>query len=64
MQHKSWHRSLGFLRVAASSNNPVKHGLVRCVANWPYSTFHRLVKKGIYQMNWAGGNEDEVKCDD
>jgi len=25
---------------------------------------HRLVEKGIYQMNWAGGNEDEVKCDD
>ena len=44
--------------------NPVKHGLVKCVANWPYSTFHRLVEKGIYPMNWAGGNEDEVKCDD
>ncbi len=26
MQHKSWHRSLGFLRVAASSNNKIcKH---------------------------------------
>ena len=24
--------------------NPVKHGLVRCVADWPYSTFHRLVE--------------------
>ncbi len=44
--------------------NPVKHGLSRCVADWPYSTFHRLVEKGIYTMSWAGGNEDEVKCDD
>lgn len=44
--------------------NPVNHGLVRCVANWPYSNFLRLIEKGIYQMNWAGGNEDEVKCDD
>ena len=39
MQHKSWHRSLGFLRVAASSNNAMKrtvkgHGFVYgwCVA--------------------------------
>lgn len=44
--------------------NPVKHGLVKCVANWPYSTFHRLVEKAIYQMNWAGGHENEVKCND
>ena len=26
MQHKSWHRSLGFLRVAASSNLRDKQG--------------------------------------
>ena len=44
--------------------NPVKHGLVRCVADWPYSTFHRLVEKGIYPVNWAGGNEGEVNNDD
>jgi putative transposase len=35
--------------------NPVKHGLVRRVQDWPYSTFHRLVKQGIYPENWAGG---------
>jgi putative transposase len=28
--------------------NPVKHGLVKCVADWPYSTFHRLVAEGVY----------------
>ena len=37
--------------------NPVKHGLVERVANWPYSTFHRLVANGIYSANWAGGGE-------
>ncbi|MDO8413306.1 MAG: transposase [Gallionellaceae bacterium] len=37
--------------------NPVKHGLVECVADWPYSTFHRMVSEGIYPVNWAGGNE-------
>ena len=37
--------------------NPVKHGLVKQVADWPYSTFHRLVKAGVYPLNWAGGAE-------
>jgi len=34
--------------------NPVKHGLVKAVADWPYSSFHRDVKHGIYPNNWAG----------
>lgn len=34
--------------------NPVKHGLVKRVADWPYSTFHRLVERGIYPPDWAG----------
>ena len=41
--------------------NPLKHGLVRCVADWPYSTFHRLVEKGIYPQNWAGGKEGDLE---
>ena len=38
--------------------NPVKHGLVKCVSDWPYSTFHRLVLEGVYPPNWGGGMED------
>jgi putative transposase len=34
--------------------NPMKHGLVKRVADWPYSTFHRLVVDGIYPVDWAG----------
>jgi len=34
--------------------NPVKHGLVNTVREWPYSTFHRDVKRGIYPVDWAG----------
>lgn len=26
--------------------NPVKHGLVKQVKDWPYSTFHKLVEQG------------------
>ncbi len=35
--------------------NPVKHGLVNNVADWPYSSFHRYVKAGLYPDDWAGG---------
>ncbi|HEY0661198.1 MAG TPA: transposase, partial [Lysobacter sp.] len=34
--------------------NPVKHGLVVRVVDWPYSTFHRLVVEGVYPVDWAG----------
>ncbi len=33
--------------------NPVKHGLVAKVADWQYSSFHRLVAKGIYPVDWG-----------
>ena len=28
--------------------NPVKHGLVRQVEDWPWSTYHKYVKEGLY----------------
>ena len=34
--------------------NPMKHGLVSRVADWPYSSFHRAVKQGVYTNNWCG----------
>lgn len=34
--------------------NPVKHGLVNAVADWPYSSFHRLVRRGTYPADWGG----------
>ena len=36
--------------------NPVKHGLVERVIDWPYSSFHRYVKQGLYAESW-GNNE-------
>lgn len=35
--------------------NPVKHGLVSRVQDWPYSSFHRHVKQGVYPTNWGAG---------
>jgi putative transposase len=34
--------------------NPVKHGLVMRVRDWPFSSFHRMVKLGVYPEDWAG----------
>lgn len=33
--------------------NPVKHGLVRKAIDWPYSTFHRYLHKGVYTPDWG-----------
>ena len=43
--------------VAYIHFNPVKHGQVRQVGEWPYSTFHRYVREGIYSEDWAGAPE-------
>lgn len=39
--------------------NPMKHGLVERVADWPYSTFHRYVQAGALPADWGGG-EDRI----
>lgn len=38
--------------------NPVKHGLVTRVRDWPHSSFHRMVKDGVYPEDWAGDLPD------
>jgi putative transposase len=37
--------------------NPLKHGLVKRVGDWPHSSFHRYVRAGILPMDWAGDAE-------
>jgi putative transposase len=34
--------------------NPVRHGHVARVADWPHSTFHREVRAGRLPADWAG----------
>lgn len=34
--------------------NPVKHGLVSRVRDWPFSSFHRDVAAGLVPDDWAG----------
>lgn len=33
--------------------NPLKHRHVLAVKEWPYSTFHRSVKEGVYPIDWG-----------
>jgi len=37
--------------------NPVKHGYVKSVKEWPYSSFHRYVAHGIYPEDWGNAIE-------
>ena len=41
--------------------NPYKHGLVAHVRDWPYSTFHRYVKAGVYPLDWMT-DVSEMTC--
>jgi putative transposase len=36
--------------------NPVKHGLVAQVRDYPWSTFHRFVEQEIYPVSWGSEN--------
>jgi REP-associated tyrosine transposase len=34
--------------------NPVKHRLVTRVRDWPHSSFHLYVRRGLLPQDWAG----------
>src|SRR6266540_861424 len=38
--------------------NPVRHGYVGRVKDWPHSSFHRMVRLGHYPEDWAGDMRD------
>ena len=39
--------------------NPVKHGYVKCVKDWEYSSFHKFVENQLYDENW--GNSEDIE---
>lgn len=42
------HRHLDYIHY-----NPVKHGLVKNVKDWEWSSFHRYVRMGWYDADWG-----------
>ena len=45
-----WERHVNYIHY-----NPVKHGWVEHVIDWPYSSFHRYVRMGWLPPDWGGG---------
>jgi putative transposase len=39
--------------VAYIHYNPVKHGLVNAPRDWPHSSFHQYVRRGIFPQDWS-----------
>ena len=35
--------------------NPVKHGFVKDVSLWAWSSFHRYISLGVYESGWGDG---------
>ena len=44
--------------------NPVKHGLVKCPHEWPFSSFARWVREGYYSADWLCSCNTKVDCPD
>ena len=58
-QHRYWEHLLRDERdfehhVDYIHFNPVRHGLVNRVVEWPYSSFHQYVARGMYPVDWGG----------
>ena len=45
---RNLHRHLDYLHY-----NPVKHGYVGCPRDWPWSSFHRHCRAGVYTEDWG-----------
>jgi putative transposase len=39
--------------------NPVRHGLVARVCDWPHSSFHDYVRRGLLPQDWGGDFSQE-----
>ncbi|HYQ91201.1 MAG TPA: transposase [Candidatus Competibacteraceae bacterium] len=42
--------------------NPVKHGYVSRPVEWPYSSLHRYIQRGVLPADWGVAWEDHGDC--
>jgi putative transposase len=45
--------------------NPVKHGLVENIVDWPWSSFHRYLNMGYYDKEWGNNAQktfEKLSC--
>jgi putative transposase len=45
---RNWRNYLDYIHY-----NPVKHGVVKRVADWPWSSFQHTVARGWYEPDWG-----------
>jgi len=49
---KDFHNHLDYIHY-----NPVKHGHAHRAIDWPHSSFHRYLARGLYTPDWAASPE-------
>ncbi|MCC5903075.1 MAG: transposase [Halomonas sp.] len=52
---QDWQRHMDYIHY-----NPVKHGWASTPNNWPWSSFHRYVKKGWYDQDWGSNDTPSI----
>jgi putative transposase len=53
---QDWFRHVEYIHY-----NPVRHGLVKAPRDWKYSSFHRFVKEGKYDLIWGADTSLEME---
>jgi putative transposase len=53
---RDWGRHMDYVHY-----NPVKHGYCAKPADWPYSSFHRAVKEGLYEADWGRRCRNDIR---
>ena len=52
---EDWRRHMDYIFY-----NPVRHGLVNSVEQWPYSSFKQALRKGWYQKGWGSSVPESI----
>lgn len=54
---EDYQRHLNYIHI-----NPVKHGYCQSPHEWPYSSFHKFKRAGLYDENWARTIQNVEDC--
>ncbi|MBK1709180.1 MULTISPECIES: transposase [Marichromatium] len=55
---RDWRRHMDYVH-----GNPVKHGYCAAPRDWPYSSFRRCVRAGLYGPDWGGEAPEDLGWD-
>ena len=53
---EDWRRHMDYIHY-----NPVKHGYVSTPGDWPYGSFSRAVREGLYEADWGASAPGAIK---